>query len=67
MIDPLPNEAIRAWHQRSVGGRNKLAKPLGVTGPYVGRVLSGEKPMAEELAGKVAAIRRGEQGGVGAP
>jgi hypothetical protein len=28
-----------------VGGRNKLAKMLCVTGPYIGRVLSGEKPM----------------------
>src|SRR5208337_1082352 len=33
-----------------VGGRNKLAKVLGVTGPYIGRVLSGEKPMTGELA-----------------
>src|SRR5271166_125676 len=32
-----------------VGGRNKLAKLLGVTGPYLGRVLRGEKPMTEEL------------------
>jgi predicted transcriptional regulator len=32
-----------------VGGRNKLAKLLGVTGPYIGRVLGGEKPMTEEL------------------
>jgi hypothetical protein len=32
-----------------VGGRNKLAKLLGVTGPYLGRVLSGEKPMTGEL------------------
>ena len=36
-----------------VGGRNKLAKLLGVTGPYIGRVLSGEKPMTEELAEKL--------------
>ena len=32
-----------------VGGRNKLAKVLGVTGPYIGRVLKREKPMTEEL------------------
>ena len=37
-----------------VGGRNKLAKLLGVTGPYVGRVLSGEKPMTEELIERLA-------------
>jgi len=36
-----------------VGGRNKLAKMLGVTGPYIGRVLSGEKPMTEELMRKL--------------
>jgi hypothetical protein len=35
--------------KEKVGGRNKLAKLLGVTGPYLGRVLSGEKPMTEEL------------------
>jgi hypothetical protein len=37
-----------------VGGRNKLAKLLGVTGPYLGRVLSGEKPMTEELVERFA-------------
>ena len=35
--------------KEKVGGRNKLAKLLGVTGPYIGRVLGGEKPMTEEL------------------
>jgi transcriptional regulator with XRE-family HTH domain len=40
-----------------VGGRNKLAKMLGVTGPYIGRVLSGEKPMTEELAEKLHEAR----------
>jgi len=34
-------------------GRNKLAKLLGFSGPYIGRVLSGEKPMSEELAVRV--------------
>ena len=33
-----------------VGGRNKVAKLLGVTGPYIGRVLSGENPVTEKLA-----------------
>ena len=37
-----------------VGGRNKLAKLLGVTGPYLSRVLSGEKPMTEELVERFA-------------
>ena len=37
-----------------VGGRNKLAKLLGVTGPYLGRVLRGDKPMTEELVEKIA-------------
>jgi hypothetical protein len=33
--------------EEKVGGRNKLADLLGVSRPYVGRVLKGEKPMAE--------------------
>jgi hypothetical protein len=37
-----------------VGGRNKLAKLLCVSAPYLGGVLRGEKPMTEELAEKVA-------------
>jgi hypothetical protein len=40
-----------------VGGRNKLAKLLGVTGPYICRVLKGEKPMTEELMEKLSAAR----------
>ena len=40
--------------KEKVGGRNKLAKLLCVTGPYIGRVLSGEKPMTEELVAKLA-------------
>jgi hypothetical protein len=47
--------------REKVGGRNKLGRLLGVTGPYLGRVLRGEKPMTEELARKVAEIRGGEQ------
>ena len=43
--------------KEKVGGRNKLAKQLGVTGPYIGRVLSGEKPMTEELAERLARLR----------
>ena len=30
------------WLRDEVGGRNKLARLLGVTGPYLGRVLRGE-------------------------
>jgi hypothetical protein len=41
-----------------VGGRNKLAKMLGKTGQYIGRVLKGEKPMTEELAKKLIALGR---------
>ena len=40
-----------------VGGRNKLAKLLCVAGPYIGRVLNGEKPMTERLAAKLAQTR----------
>ena len=39
--------------KEKVGGRNKLAKLLGVTGPYIGRVLNGEKPMTEGLLEKL--------------
>ena len=45
------------WLQDKAGGRNKLAKLLGITGPYLGRVLREEKPMTEELARKMAEIR----------
>jgi hypothetical protein len=44
--------------KEKVGGRNKLAKKLGVTGPYVGRVLKGEKPMTE-VAENIAKHFRG--------
>ena len=37
-------------------GRNKLAKLVGFSGPYIGRVLSGEKPMTEELVKRIADI-----------
>jgi hypothetical protein len=40
--------------KEKVGGRNTLAKKLGVSGPYLGRVLKGEKPMTGELAEKLA-------------
>jgi hypothetical protein len=36
------------------GGRNKLAAALGISGPYLGRVLSGKKPMTEELIERMA-------------
>jgi hypothetical protein len=40
-----------------VGGRNKLAKLVGVSGPYLGRILRGEKPMTEELVERLDQIR----------
>jgi len=46
-----------------VGGRNKLAKLLGVTGPYLGRVLRRDKPMTEELAERLAHTRNSGAGG----
>jgi hypothetical protein len=59
--DPIAAAMDRALEELrrrrdEVGGRNKLAKLLGVSGPYIGRVLKGEKPMTEELADKVAEI-----------
>ena len=32
-----------------VGGRNRFAALLGLSAPYVGRVVSGEKPMSREM------------------
>jgi transcriptional regulator with XRE-family HTH domain len=40
--------------KEKAGGRNKLAKLLGMTGPYIGRVLSGEKPMTADLLERLA-------------
>jgi len=42
------------------GGRNKLASLLGVSGPYLGRVLSGKKPMTTELIDKLRTISTGQ-------
>jgi hypothetical protein len=39
--------------KEKVGGRNKLADLLGVSRPYVGRVLKGEKPMTEEIISRL--------------
>jgi transcriptional regulator with XRE-family HTH domain len=49
--------------KEKIGGRNNLADLLGVSRPYIGRVLKGEKPMTEELVEKLAEIRRGDQAG----
>jgi transcriptional regulator with XRE-family HTH domain len=39
-----------------VGGRNKLAKLLGVSAPYLGRVLRGKKLATEQLVQKTRAL-----------
>jgi hypothetical protein len=39
--------------KEKAGGRNKLPKLLDVTGPYIGRVLKGEKPMTDGLVEKI--------------
>jgi transcriptional regulator with XRE-family HTH domain len=39
-----------------VGGRNRLAKLLGVSGPYLGRVLRAEKPMTAEMVGRLREV-----------
>jgi hypothetical protein len=44
-------DCVQCW-QKGLGGRNKLADQLGVSRPYIGRVLKGEKPMTEELVEK---------------
>jgi hypothetical protein len=48
-------EKLREFRDH-VGGRNKLAKLLGVSGPYLGRVLSGEKPMTAEMVERLSRI-----------
>jgi hypothetical protein len=47
--------------KEKVGGRNKLADLLDVSRPYIGRVLSGEKPMSEELVERLTQLRRSEE------
>jgi transcriptional regulator with XRE-family HTH domain len=59
--DPVAAAMDKALHdlrrlKEKVGGRNKLADLLGVSRPYVGRVLKGEKPMSEELAAKLVGV-----------
>ena len=39
----------------TMGGRNKLAAALGVSGPYLGRVLGGKKPMTAEMIERLKA------------
>jgi hypothetical protein len=38
-----------------MGGRNKLASLLSVSGPYLGRVLGGKKPMTAQLIERIKA------------
>jgi hypothetical protein len=39
-----------------MGGRNKFAVALGVSGPYLGRVLGGKKPMTAEMVDRLNAV-----------
>jgi transcriptional regulator with XRE-family HTH domain len=48
---------------KQVGGRNKLALVLGVSGPYLGRVLSGKKPMTVELIRRLRELYQETQAG----
>lgn len=41
------------------GGRNKLAAALDVSGPYLGRVLSGKKPMTAEVIERLKTVSAG--------
>jgi hypothetical protein len=43
---------------KQLGGRKKLAAALSVSGPYLGRVLRGVKPMTVKLVEKLAQIGR---------
>jgi hypothetical protein len=49
---------LRRLRSNKTYGRNQLARMLDVTGPYIGRILSGEKPMTEELIDKIVQLRR---------
>ena len=58
-----PVAAVNAkWLQQAhellslVGNQNKLAKLLGVSRPYLGRVLSGEKPITAGMIERLRAI-----------
>jgi hypothetical protein len=44
---------------KELGGRNRLAEALGVTGPYLGRVLRGIKPISSELTQKLQKLTDG--------
>ena len=44
----------------NMGGRNKLAAVLSVSGPYLGRVLGGKKPMTAEMIGRLKALSAGQ-------
>jgi len=47
----------RLAHLRDeAGSRNKLAKLLGLSAPYLGRVLRGEKPITEELVDRMKSL-----------
>jgi hypothetical protein len=50
-----------------VGGRNKLAKLLGTSAPYLGRVLKGEKPITYELVERVRTHGSVERSGQSRP
>jgi transcriptional regulator with XRE-family HTH domain len=60
--EPVEAENAR-WLQKLreflslAGSQNKLAKLLGVSRPYLGRVLSGEKPITAKMIERLRAIR----------
>ena len=53
-------QQLRELHDKA-GGRNKLAKLLGVSAPYLGRVLRGEKPMTAELVERIRIAEAGHR------
>jgi plasmid maintenance system antidote protein VapI len=62
--EPEPVAAVNArWLQKArellvlMGSQNKFAKMLGVTRPYLGRVLRGEKPVTAKMIERLRAIR----------
>jgi hypothetical protein len=41
-----------------VGGRNRLAKMLKLSPPYLGRIIRGEKPMSQNVMGRLDELQR---------
>ena len=48
-------DKLRLLH-KTLGSRNKVASVMGVSGPYIGRLLSGEKKISENFSQRLNAV-----------